>query len=79
MTAPDKELYHRAERYFIDTFNAQPLHAREVLGVNDDITVIREMKIAMHHLQSAQSQMQLRLDLAKERVVKEYLRLTQEQ
>lgn len=79
MITIDKELYQRAERYFTDTFNAQPLHAREVLGINPDIMVIREMKIALHHLQSAQTQLQMRIDLARQRVISEYLRLTQEQ
>lgn len=69
----DKDLYDRAERYFTDTFNAQPLHAREVLGINPDIIVIREMKIALHHLQSAQAQLQMRIDLARQRVINAYL------
>lgn len=73
MTTRDKELYDRAERYFTDTFNAQPLHAREVLGINPDIIVIREMKIALHHLQSAQAQLQMRIDLARQRVINAYL------
>lgn len=76
MTTRDKELYDRAERYFTDTFNAQPLHAREVLGINPDIIVIREMKIALHHLQSAQAQLQMRIDLARQRVIDAYLQLS---
>jgi len=75
MTTIDKELYKRAEKYFIDTFNAQPLHAREVLGINPDIMIIREAKVALHHLQSAQAQLQLRIDLARRRLVDAYLSL----
>lgn len=75
MTTTDKELYKRAEKYFIDTFNAQPLHAREVLGINPDIMIIREAKVALHHLQSAQAQLQLRIDLARRRLVDAYLSL----
>lgn len=74
----DNDLYERAERYFTDTFNAQPLHAREVLGINPDIMVVREMKIALHHLQSAQAQLQMRIDFAKQRVIKDYLAQTKE-
>lgn len=73
MTTHDKDLYDRAERYFTDTFNAQPPHARETLGINPDIIVIREMKIALHHLQSAQAQLQMRIDLARQRVINAYL------